>query len=457
MANCRNGAAGTMKQKDGVGCEYLDIIVYDIYGLNTTNESQKLKFLEDNKFNVTFNQYCTKLSEIIAMRNNVIANRENYNFDIDGLVIKCATTDEKDLKRDRPEKQIAFKFELDIATTTLIDIDWRQSGKTFTPVAKVNAVNLCGTTVQNASLANLDRVIELQKTGLQIGCQVEVTKRGEIIPYVERVISKGKKDLIIPNTCTTCGAKLVKNGPFLECTNKDCHEVKVHQLMKWINKMDIMHLSRKTLDKLMAANKVNKIADFYNLTLNSVQGIEGIGQGFQRIIDEINRTRNPELAKFMAGFDIDGIGERVWKPIIDTLKLKSVSDIINLKATDLDNIPGIGPSRIAIIIKNVSEISKELIATEKVVGIKIPVKETKMTAGKLNGISFCFTGALESMKRPQAEAMVINAGGAIKSVSKGLTYLVTNDPFSGSAKNTKAQALGIKLIDEKTFLKMFYG
>jgi DNA ligase (NAD+) len=262
-----------------------------------------------------------------------------------------------------------------------------------------------------------------------------------------------KQAIIIPTNCPVCGSKLVRNGPFLECSNSDCGEVKIHQIMKWIGKMDIMHLARKTVDKLMEAGLVSNIADLYKIKLEQVQNIDGLGMGFQRVIDEINRSRNPPLAKFLAGFDMDGIGERIWQPIIDELNLVTLNDVFGIKFGQLLTVPGISEIRATAILENLAEMGDELIATAQITGISSPVKTAPVT-GNLTGKSFCFTGALNTMKRADAEKMVLAKGGTISSVKKGLTYLVTNDSTSGSAKNQKAQQLGIALINEIEFLEL---
>lgn len=191
MANCRNAAVGIMKGKEGEGCEYLNVIVYDIQGnLNFSLETEKLIWLDKNNFNVVEFQYNEDFTEkdIVQLRNDFNEKRHNLDYDIDGLVIKCNTINIQDLQKDRPEHQIAFKFQKEEIETELIDIIWSQSGKTFTPIAKVKPVQLNGTTVKQASLANRKRVEDLIVQGMMIGSKVIISKRGEIIPYLERLV-----------------------------------------------------------------------------------------------------------------------------------------------------------------------------------------------------------------------------------------------------------------------------
>jgi DNA ligase (NAD+) len=263
-----------------------------------------------------------------------------------------------------------------------------------------------------------------------------------------------KTEIKIPIRCPSCGAKLVKNGPFLECSNPDCNEVKVHQIMKWTNTMGIMHLAKSTVNKLRANCLCADITELYHLKDNfeKIQQIDGLGSGFKRVLDEIEKAKNIPLAKFLAGFDMDGIGETIWQNIIDELEVKSLDDFFNLEYEDFVTVPGIGDTRAADIVEHLLDNHIELKGLAKVVGVVVQ-KKTKIVGG-LTGKSFCFTGKLETMKRSEAEEMVVLKGGAIGSVKKGLTYLVTNDAHSGSSKNKKAAELGIKLIDETAFLKM---
>lgn len=254
--------------------------------------------------------------------------------------------------------------------------------------------------------------------------------------------------IIIPKNCPSCGAELIQNGPFLECPNKNCSEVKLHRIMKWVNTMDIMFISRQTIEKLMEENLLNKIEDLYSLTVDKVSGIKGFGQGFQRIVDAISKTKSVPIEKFLAGFDMDGLGERIWQPIINKLNISSFEDLFSLTIDKLTQVPGIAEIRAEAILNNLAELGEEMISLSKIV--KVDFAKTTIN-GKLNGLSFCFTGKLESLTREEAENLVRTNGGEVKSVTKDLTYLVTNTPNSGTSKNQKAQKLGVKIITEKEF------
>lgn len=188
MKNCRNAAAGILKRLDGVGTEDLTFVAYDMLetaGKTILTEAQKLEFLQENGFMVPDYQAIETLEEALAFREKQYNNRENIDYDIDGVVVKPFEIDYEDLKNKTPKNSCAIKFELDVAITTIVDIEWSQTGKYFTPVAIVEPVELCGVTVKRASCSNTNWMIE---KGIEIGKKVKIVRRGEIIPYIEEVV-----------------------------------------------------------------------------------------------------------------------------------------------------------------------------------------------------------------------------------------------------------------------------
>ncbi|MBO4728076.1 MAG: DNA ligase (NAD(+)) LigA, partial [Spirochaetaceae bacterium] len=191
-ANCRNAANGLMKRKDGEGSEYLEIICYDAFftdfGGNAApfgDELEKMAWLKKAGFQTVPVKICKNAKEVIDYRAEVMELRKTLPFDIDGLVIKNRQIDMEDARRNRPDKQIAFKFNLEEAVSILRRVIWNENGATYTPVAEFDTVELAGTKVSRASLANPNLIKEL---GVEIGSLVVVTNRGEIIPLIESVV-----------------------------------------------------------------------------------------------------------------------------------------------------------------------------------------------------------------------------------------------------------------------------
>lgn len=177
--NPRNKASGLSKQKDGSGCEDLRIVFYDAWNNNSPFESEinKLSWMNNNGFNTVPTRYASSAEQVIDFWKETSDERSNLEYAIDGIVVKENQIDYEDLKRSRPEKQVAFKFSSNIVVTKIVDVEWSISGKNLTPIAILEPVELLGTTVKKASLANPNRLRELN---LNSGDEVAITKRGDI-------------------------------------------------------------------------------------------------------------------------------------------------------------------------------------------------------------------------------------------------------------------------------------
>jgi DNA ligase (NAD+) len=458
-ANCRNAANGIMRRKEGDGCEDLTVIVYDasVPADDTffKDELVKMDWLAKMGFLTTETITFSSAQEIIAYRENIASNREKLPFDIDGLVVKHITIDMADLRRARPEKQIAFKFDLETAFSILRDIEWSESGTTYTPVGIVDPVHLAGTTVKRANLNNPDMI---RAMGLKIGSIVSVVKRGEIIPKIEGLAPVEQPDncseIVFPKLCSSCGDPLVDGGTRLFCLNPACPKRLLHRLEKWVSVLDIRELGAKLLLQLFEKKRIAHIADLYTLKTAELAEYDRMGEiSAAKVIRYIQAKRELSLAVFISGFDLEGIAETTMERIVqagyDSLqKLRAASN------EDIAAIYGLGSITASVIVDGLKECAGEMDAVLKT-GV-ISIKTVK--GGLLTGKSFCFTGELNSMKRGEAEDKIKALGAQAKqTVVKGLSYLVTNDPESGSGKNKKARELGVTIINEKTFLAMISG
>ncbi len=462
-ANCRNAANGLMKRKDGTGSEYLKLIVYDALSTDGKsyfkNEKEKISWLMNCGFNVVRLVICKTADRVIAYRAKIMEERKDIEYDIDGLVVKENRIDFEDASRARPDRQIAFKFSLEEATTVLRQVEWSQNGATYTPVAIFDEVELNGTKVQRASLANPDTV---RKLGVQIGSHVVVVKRGEIIPKIEGVVEE--KDIQttpieFPCTCETCGTKLVDDGSRLYCPNKECSKRVLHQLLKFQQVVDIRDLGETLVTELFKNGRLKSITDIYTLTVDELvpyflneesQEAEKRSLGAEKVYKSIQAHKNMTLPVFLAGFDIEGFGETLAEKLVQA-GFNTLDKLLVATETQIADVYGFAEIMAHNIVQGLSENAYEMrrLVQDGIITIEAA------TGGKLEGKSFCFTGELVTMKRQDAEQLVKQNGGTCKSsVTKDLTYLVTNDTTSGSSKNVKAAALGIPVITEEQFLKL---
>ena len=458
-ANCRNAANGIMRRKDGDGCEDLNVFVYDAAAAGDDryfkDELQKIEWLKKRGFNTTETKSFGSAEEIIAYRDEVSKKRESLPFDIDGLVVKDIDTDMSDLRKARPEKQIAFKFELETAFSILREVLWSESGATYTPIGVIDPVRLAGTTVKRANLNNPDMIRVL---GLKIGSTVSVVKRGEIIPKIEGLapVSFSEEtagEIEFPKICGTCNTELTDAGTRLYCPNPGCPKRLLHRLEKWVSVLDIRELGEKLISQIFE-NNIRHIHELYNLKAEELAKYERMGElSAVKVIRHIQTKRVLSLAVFVAGFDFEGIAETTMEKITDA-GFNTLEKLREASVADLCAVHGLGEITATVIAEGLKECANEMDEVLKtgVITIAAPQSEESQP---LRGFSFCFTGELKSMKRGEAEEKIKSLGAQSKSsVVKGLSYLVTNDPASGSSKNKKARDLGIPIINEEEFLAL---
>jgi DNA ligase (NAD+) len=463
-ANCRNAANGLMKRKDGSGSEDLRVICYDAQGTVPAgadlfgaerkapfaDEVEKMAWLGAMGFETSPQTIFSRAEEVIDYRARVMDRRPSLDYDIDGLVVKGRTIDSEDMARARPERQIAFKFSLEEAISTLREVEWSESGASFTPIGIVDPVRLAGTTVQRANLANTNII---RAMNLKIGSRVIMTKRGEIIPKIEGLVENppGATEIEVPAVCS-CGATLVDEGTRLYCPNEDCPKKIAHRLEKWLSVLDVRDFGSVIVGKLLDSGRVKSVPDLYTLDPSELAQYDRMGETLARKILRNLASRNEvSLARFVAGFDIEGIGELIAEKAVSA-GFDSLEKLRAAKTEELAVVDGIGEITARTIMEGFKTLGDEMdeLVASGAVKILPPA-----VSGPFAGKSFCFTGELGSMKRPDAEAIVRSLGGQPKnSVTKGLSYLVTNDPSSGSEKSKKAISYGVTIIDEDEFLRM---
>jgi len=468
-ANCRNAANGLMKRKDGTGSEDLQVICYDAAGIAAEQETgnpdiglhidfrtemDKLAWLEKMGFKTVPSILLKSPEEIIEYRGKIMAIRKDLPFDIDGLVIKLPEIDPEDAAKPRPEKQIAFKFSLEEAVTTLVAIEWSESGVNYTPIGIVEPVRLAGTTVQRANLCNPDMIRTMR---LKIGSRVVIVKRGEIIPKIETLVENppDAKEIGQPERCSRCGTALVDEGTRLYCPNPACPKRALHRIEKWISTLDIRELGDVLIQKLFDAGKLHSIADLYKLTAEDLESLERMGPVLARkIVRSIEAVREIPLEVFLAGLDIEGVGPLVARNLVSG-GFNTLEKLFSAREEDFLTLNGIGSIMAKGIVDGLKECRGEIEAILASGKIRIQAAAAGSADAVFAGKSFCFTGELVSMKRQEAEKLVVHFGGTAKSsVTKDLSYLVTNEPGSGSEKNKKAQLYGIPVITETEFLAL---
>jgi DNA ligase (NAD+) len=452
-ANPRNQAAGTSKRFDGEGCQHLSVLFYDldITGEEHANEEEKFDHLAQLGF-LTPNFVVCDLDGAIAEHEAYAkTKRAKLDYEIDGLVLRANDVHAQHMLgevNNRPRGAVAFKFASQAKVTQVIDIIWDtgSSGR-VSPVAIVAPVQLAGATVQRASLANASRVAEL---GIGIGDEVLVSRRNDVIPYVEEVVTKNGPVAKAPTQCSICGAKLERSGEYLSCRNKKCRALVEGRIQNWVDAQGILEWGEGLISQLVEAKLVKEPADLYRLEPSDIAELEGRGTIIAtKVLKNLKAVLPLSLPKFLASLGVENFGAQTAKALVaggfDTL-----AKVTEAGVEELAPLPGVGPAKAKAVVEGLRDRAPEIQRLLKV-GV-VPV--TKKASGPLAGKTFCFTGAL-SQPRKVYEQMVEERGGTLLSgVTKELHYLVMEDPQSGSSKAQKAAKYGTQCIDEKTFMAM---
>lgn len=471
--NPRNTAAGAAKELNGSKCQQLNVVVYSILNSDDTNELSDIQKLNTLGFEVVpFYSVSTANQANIMYKNYISEIREKIDYDIDGLVIKPVIKRKDEWKY--PKHQIAWKFPHQSAETYLTDVVWQVSGDRVTPVAIFDSVDVAGVSISRASLHNMDYINGLK---ICIGDKIEITRRNDVIPQVERVLNHcGAKNIKQPSKCPCCGGDVAfdknvneDNMAWLVCMNPSCSAKVLKDIMKWLDVNDTKGIAEKTIELLFEHKVFLTLNDFIGLANTSpskektILSIDGMGESkFQTLKEQISKTINCDLITFFGGLNAPGFGRRMWERIIKYIQIERdtvcVSDVIGFIVIPyekgLGHIEGFAETNTKELQKYVESHLNYIIDLAALVKPQ-EYSKPSLTSETLKGKSFCFTGELSSMGRKDAQDAVLRNGGEVKSsVTKGLTYLVTNDPSSGSTKNKKAQQVGTAIIGEPEFLKL---
>lgn len=454
-ANPRNAASGISKRLDGVGCEHLNVIVYQVLGnteIELENEEKQDDWLIFNLFDTPLSQVASNAEEVNQYWRHYQDNvRSTLDYDIDGLVVRINDLDtqlslgEKNL---RPKGAIAFKFDNISAESTLLDILWQtgNSGR-ITPVAVISPVTLVGAKIERASIYNYSYIQELK---LDIGSKVLIVRSNDVIPKIIKVVEETGTIALPPDKCPVCHGPVSFVGENLICISHDTCAAQISgRISNWITELNLLEWGSKLIDRLVGMGKVNDVGDLYTLTVDDLANIDRMGKkSAQKCYDILWKNNEIPLEVFLGALSIPMIGQSTIKMVMKE-GYDNLDKILSLTVDDLTKIPGLGEIKAQFLVNGLVK-NKDLINKILQNGIKIKSK----ISGPLSNKSVCFTGTMVN-KRAVLEGMVIAAGGEVKdSVSKGLSYLVINSLDSTSKKVVNAKKYGTTLISEDEFLKL---
>ena len=279
-------------------------------------------------------------------------------------------------------------------------------------------------------------------------------KTGTLTDLCARDVGSVQTPVEFPRVCAVCGTLLTDEGTRLFCPNTACPKRIHHRIEKWVSVLDIRDLGTTLIKRLFETKRLTAISDIYTLTVDELAQLDGLGQkSAEKIVASIKSRTRVSLETFIAGFDIEGIGETLMEKLT-TAGFNTLDKLFCAHETDIASVYGFGDITAHTLVQGLAECRTQMYFLTENGIITVEAPRTAQE-NPLVGKSFCFTGELYTLKRSEAEALVKQAGGNVKSsVVKGLSYLVTNDTSSGSSKNKKAVEQGTPVIDEKTFLAM---
>jgi len=447
FANPRNLAAGAVKQKDPQKTkDYgLSFFGYDLRGPEFDSEHEKFKAI--GRLGIPTVEFKKVSRELIPLKEAYayfLKRRDDHDYETDGVVYRADSLAEQKrlgVTAHHPRWAIAYKFQGDSGTTTLMDVEWSVARtRVITPVGIVEPVELSGATVTHVTLHNYGLMMKL---GLRHGSNVVLIRSGGVIPKLEAVAEAGHGKLFkAPEKCPSCGEATEVIDDFLYCTNKHgCRSAKMQELEHFIKVIEVDGFGEKLIEQLYDNGFVQDPADFYTLTRENLLELDRMGEVLAtKLIGNVQSKRELPLDVFLRSLGIRELAKHASK-----LLAKTYGTLERLKAAseeELSAIHTIGP----VIAKEVVEgLVKKKGLIEKLLK---PVRITQSTFAKasvdlpLRGRKFLFTGSLLSMERGAAEKLVEEKGGEIASgVTKDLDYLVVGDGGGAGSKLEKAKKL----------------
>ncbi|MFA6995572.1 MAG: NAD-dependent DNA ligase LigA [Patescibacteria group bacterium] len=505
LANPRNGVAGSIRQLDSkiTAERKLEFYAYDL--LLTDSDSGRL--LERGEL-IERRDQADKLANLLgfkALRQNTVAAdleavfkfyreiekyRSSLPFEIDGTVVKF-----NDLKMwpilgvvgKAPRYMMAYKFSAEQATTKILDIVW-QVGRTgaLTPTAVLEPVKVGGAIIGRSTLHNFD---EINRLDLRLGDTVIIERSGDVIPKVISVLKNlrlgREKKVMPPSVCPMCGGRVVRVAGEVayRCANSRCYAVNLRQIIHFVSKgaANLEGLGPKLIEQFLTSGLIKDAADLYSIRKSDLLSLDRYGETkADKIVAMINARRSLTLDRFIYGLGIRHVGEETAQLLADkfsdylnlTKREKifhlAITELIkyfqNIKLEDLENLPDVGP----IVARSLSDfwhsnVSLKLLEKFENNGVDLslnPLAEKNSGGALINidkmalrGKIFVLTGTLNGLTRGEAKDKIKAKGGRVKeSVTRDTAYVVVGT--NPGSKKEQAEKLGVKIINEKEFLKI---
>ncbi len=469
FANPRNSTAGTLKLQDPkiVASRKLSVFLYSLISVDDQLESQveNLKLLKSLGFK-TNDRYkvCKNINDVLKVCNEFEFIRDTLDYEIDGAVIKINSIHQQKILGSiakSPRWAVAYKFKAKQAYTKLNDITW-QVGRTgaITPVAELDPVKLAGSTISRATLHNFEEIL---RKDIRVGDTVVIEKGGDVIPKVVSVVlskrPKNSKPTLAPEKCPICHTKIYQpeDEVAFYCENAECSAQIKGRLIHFASRgaMDIEGLGEALIDLFVEKGFIKHFSDIYKLNekRKDLISIDRLGEkSIDNLLSAIDKSKSQPFAKVLFGLGIRYVGSGAAQKIAD--HFNSIDDIIGATEEEINSIYEIGPSISNSIRQFFSDKNNiKLIGELKKAGLIFKSEKKEIKKSALTGKTFVLTGTLASFSREEAGARIKALGGKItSSVSNNTDFVIAGE--KAGSKLTKAEGLGVKILDESTFLNM---
>lgn len=463
--NARNTAAGALRQLDPqlTAQRRLTLLCYQIIDcqpeLLPHSQWQHLQYLQQLGFPVpACAQRVSSFEQALAVCQVWEQQRLTLDYETDGMVIKL---DDLDLAlglgfvgKD-PRAALAYKYPAQIVQTTLLDIGVNvgRSG-VLTPFAILEAVEIGGVVVRNATLHNFDFIAEKD---IRIGDTIQLKRAGEVIPYVLGVVPELRpstaQPYLPPSQCPTCGQPVhaQTSEVALYCSNSACPAQLKRVLEHFGGRatLDITGLGEKVADQLVTAGLVKDLADLFDLTVEHLLGLEGFAlKKAENLVQAVHATAQQPLARWLAALGIPGVGETSARDLAQ--HFGSLPALAAASLADLQAVTGIGPNTAQQVCDWFATPANQVVLTKlqtRQLPPAQPASSNPLLSQRLSAKIFVITGTLPTLSRAAAQQLIEAHGGKVSdSVSKKTSYLLAGE--QAGSKLAKAQALGVSVLSE---------
>ena len=470
FANPRNAASGTLKSLSSklVASRNLDSYLYYLLGDDVPCDGHYENMQKAAEWGFKISDAMRKvgsLSEIFDYIRYWDVERKNLPVATDGIVLKVNSLRQQRIlgyTAKSPRWAIAYKFKAERACTKLTDIKY-QVGRTgqITPVACLDEVQISGTSVRRATLNNEDF---MKKMDLHIGDYVYVEKGGEIIPKIVGVAYDKRDDNIKPATfithCPECGSELVRyeGEAAYYCPNDSgCPPQIKGRIEHFIARkaMNIDSIGPETVDEYYRHGLISNFADLYEIKIEDINGDGNRERSARKVLNGINASKTVPFERVVFALGIRFVGETSAKLI--ARHFKNMDALMEATEEELKDVDGIGD----VIARSVvdyfaSEKNRMIVERLKKYGLQMSVVSSSEDNGsdKLAGMNIVISGVFANHTRDEYKAMIEKHGGKnVSSISSKTTFVLAGEKM-GPSKLQKAESLGVKIVDEDTFLKM---